>query len=148
MGEIIAKIILGVICFISVACPLIIIFGRYIWPLIKRAMYKIAENTENKCSVCKGTMTDTRRDLFLIPARIDQSHEESAEYYLRNAIPLESSEQIPTGNRACYMFILQCQQCGRKEVVVQDFLRVRDQEYVKGGGVYPYEKLKDLLEKR
>lgn len=123
------------------------IITRRIIPLVIKVIYKVAENVEDKCDVCKGNMLNTRRDLFLIPAQIDERHEESAAYYLRNATPLESSEQIPTGNRACYMFILQCQQCGRREVVVQDFLRVRGKEYIKGGDVYSYEELRELLER-
>ena len=69
-----------------------------------------------------------------------QEHEESAEYYISNAKRIESEEQIPNGNRACRMYVFQCQDCGHKMVSVVDFLKVRENELIKGGDIYPYEK--------
>lgn len=71
--------------------------------------------------------------------------EKSAEYYLNNATSIENTEQIPSGNRACRMFIFQCQSCGFKKVSIVDFLKVRDYEIVKSGDIYPYEKFRNFF---
>lgn len=42
------------------------------------------------------------------------------------------------------MFVFQCQSCGHKKVSVVDFLKVRDNELVKGGDIYPYEKFREF----
>lgn len=56
--------------------------------------------------------------------------EKSAGYYLNNATPIENTEQIPSGNRACRMFIFQCQSCGFKKFSIVDFLKVRDYDFL------------------
>lgn len=121
------------------------LFNRFFRPLIFNALLKSAEKNAEKCEVCKGKMIDTTSYLYLLPVQFSDEHEESAEYYINNATRIESTEQIPNGNRACYMYVFQCQDCGHKMVSVVDFLKVRENELMKGGDIYPYEKFRDFL---
>lgn len=116
------------------------LFNRFFHPLIFRTLLKSAEKRAEKCEVCKGKMVDTISYLYLIPAKFDDEHEESAEYYIHNGTRIESTEQIPNGNRACRMYVFQCQSCAHKKVSVVDFLKVRENELIKAGDIYPYEK--------
>ncbi len=119
--------------------------NRFFIPLLNRLIIKGSEKSAYKCKLCKEKMVETGCHLYLIPAKIDDVHEESSGYYLKNATPIQSPEQIPTGNRACYIFVFQCQTCGYRDVSVVDFLKVRDKEIIKGGGIYSYEEFKDFL---
>lgn len=101
-----------------------------------------------KCKRCKGTMSSKHQYLALLPVSFDEKHEESADYYQNCTIPLESEDQIPTGRRACYMHIFQCENCTNRLVSVVDFLKVRDQYLTKGGDIYPYEDFRMYIEKR
>ena len=116
------------------------LYNRFFRPLLSRILLKIGEEQAEKCEMCKGKMVDTHSYLYLIPVKFGDEHEESAEYYINNAVQIESVEQIPNGNRACRMYVFQCQVCGHKMVSVVDFLKVRENELIKGGDVYPYEK--------
>lgn len=95
--------------------------------------------------MCKGKMINVISYLYLIPVHFDEEHEESVAYYLNNAVSIESMEQIPNGNRACYMHVFQCQDCARRVVSVVDFLKVRDNVVIKGGDIYPYEEFQKLF---
>lgn len=111
--------------------------------------YFIAKNANTetiKCRQCKSVMTSNKQYLSLLPVFFDEEHEESAEYYLNQTIPIESEEEIPTGRRACYFHVFQCENCTNRLVSVVDFLKVRDQFVVKGGEIYPYEKFKSYIE--
>ena len=121
------------------------LYDRFIRPLLYRALLLFAEKKAETCELCKGKMIDTVCYLYLIPAKFGEEHEESAEYYIKNGVKIDSTEQIPNGNRACRMFIFQCQSCGHKKVSVVDFLKVRDNELVKGGDIYPYEKFREFF---
>lgn len=122
------------------------IFARYIWPNIMRVWIKNAEEKGVKCDVCKGQVMDREEYLFLIPSSFDAPHVKDLQYYINNGRFISDVSQIPTGNRACRMAVTQCQNCGRREVVVIDFLRVRDSEVFKGAEAYPYEQLRGFLE--
>lgn len=101
-----------------------------------------------KCPKCKGTMIITKSYLYVLPACFDQTHEQTWEYYLQNAVPIDDESQIPTGNQSCYMHIMQCQDCGYKNVHVIDFLKVRESAVLKDGEEYPYETFREFLEER
>lgn len=121
------------------------LFHRLFRPLIMKAAMKIGEKTTDRCKLCKGELVESTSYLCLLPVMFGDSHEESAEYYLENAKLIEDLSQIPNGKRACYMYVFQCQGCGYKEVSVVDFLQVRDNMVIKGGGTYPYEKFGEFL---
>lgn len=121
------------------------LFNRFFRPLLFRVFLKSAEKSGEKCKICKGKMVDTTSYLYLIPAHFSETHEESAKYYLNHAVRIESTEQIPNGNRACYMYIFECQNCGHRIVSVVDFLKVRESELIKGGDIYPYEDFQEFF---
>lgn len=122
------------------------IFGRFFRPLVSNALLAMSGKSAEKCKKCKGKMVDTACFLYLIPVQFDQEHEESAEYYISNATRIDHEEQIPSGNRACRMYVFQCQECGHQMVSVVDFLKVRETELIKGGNMYPYEKFQHFFE--
>lgn len=130
---------------IVVVVFVIALFGRFIFPLIMRGVLKVSEKNGIKCDKCKTKMQDVKSYLYLIPVHFDEQHEETAQYYITHARPIESTEQIPSGNRACRMYVFQCMECGSKKVSVVDFLRVRDFEMLKGGDIYPYEQFEQFL---
>lgn len=104
-------------------------------------LHKIAEKESEKgldCDACRTKLENTESHLYLIPVYFDHGHENSAQYYAANARPIADRELIPSGQRACWMHIFTCPTCGSKKVSVVDFLRVRDQDLPKGGGVFPY----------
>lgn len=121
------------------------LYNRLFRPLILRILLKSAEKRAEICEICKGKMVDTTCYMYLIPVKFDDDHEESAEYYIKNGTRIDSTDQIPNGNRACRMYVFQCQSCGHKMVSVVDFLKVRENELVKGGDIYPYEKFQDFF---
>ena len=124
----------------------LVVFARYIWPLIVRAVVKSAEKKGNICDACKGKMLEVREHLRLLPVHFDQSHVCSADYYIHSTMPIQDITEAPTGNRVCRIFLLQCQTCGRKEVVVIDFLPVRGQEIIKNADVFSYEEFREFYE--
>ncbi|MBO5246093.1 MAG: hypothetical protein J6B28_02400 [Eubacterium sp.] len=121
------------------------LYGRFFRPLLYRTILKVSEKSCEKCKQCKGKLVDTASYLYLIPVMFDQEHEESAAYYINHAVRIENEEQIPNGNRACRIDVLQCQDCGHRVVSVVDFLKVREDALIKGGDIYPYEEFKDFL---
>ena len=121
------------------------ILERFIEPLIIRIGIFFGGKSLEKCKECKGKMVEAGEHLYLLPVTLSQTHEESAEYYIRNARKIQSTDEIPSGVRACRMYIFECQKCGHKIVSVVDFLRVRENEVLEGGDIYPYEKFKDFF---
>ena len=121
------------------------LINRFFAPLMEKAIISASEKSGYKCKICKEKMLESQSDLYLIPAKIDDVHEESSAYYLNNATPIENTDQIPTGNRACYITVFQCPSCGHRNVSIVDFLKVRDKEIIKGGDIYSYDEFKDFL---
>ena len=119
---------------------------RFWWPLLTRFIIKKASEKDSLYDLCKGVQDELDTTLYLIPVQFDHTYTKSAEYYINNTTPIASEEEIPSGNRAVRMTILMCRNCGAKEVVVVDFLKVRDSEVFKGCEVYPYEKFKEFFE--
>lgn len=122
------------------------LWNRFLRPIFTRITMKIAEKKEDKCSLCNGSMEIIQSYLCLIPVYLDDEHEESADYYLKNAKRIDDMEKIPNGNRSCYMHIMQCKNCGHKEVGIIDFLKVREDILLKGAEIYPYEKFQHFFE--
>lgn len=135
----------GIKSLIVPAIVIVAIFWRFLLPPLLRRYIKNAEKKGDKCDCCKGKMLVTRTFLYLIPSSFDHEHEWSAEYYIKYATPIENETQIPTGNKACRMHVLQCQGCSHREVRVVDFLKVREEEIMKGSAVFPYEKFEAFL---
>ena len=131
--------IMGILLFLK-------IFGRYVWPHIARGIIRAAEKKGNICDVCKGNMQELREDFRMLPVRFDEKHDRSASYYIRSGTPVNDLSQVPSGRRACKMYLLQCQTCGCREVAVIDILPVRGQEILKNADVFPYEEFREFYE--
>ncbi len=125
---------------------LMVIFVRFILPYIIRGAVNKAAEKGNICDKCGGRMDTISETLCLIPVSFDHEHDRSAEYYIKNAMPIRSVEQIPTGNRACRIVVLKCSICDSKEVGVVDFLRVRDQEITESIDIFPYEPFSGFID--
>lgn len=126
---------------------LLVVFARFILPHIIRGAVNKAAEKGNTCDKCKGAMDTVSETLCLIPVSFDHEHDRSAEYYIINATPIQSVEQIPTGNRACRIAVLKCRICGCREVGVVDFLRVRDNEITENIDIFPYEPFSGFIER-
>lgn len=124
----------------------LVIFARFIWPLILRGIIKAAEKKGNICDACKGSMIEVSEHLRMLLVRFDESHDRSSEYYIHSTMAIDDISQVPAGSRACKIFLLQCQNCGCKEVAVMDFLPVRGQEILKNADVFPYEEFRVFYE--
>lgn len=140
------NIIVSILAWTPGILFILIIFFRYVWPLIIRGMIKSAEKKGNICDVCKGNMLDLREDIRLLPVRFDEKHDCSASYYIHSTTPVKDLSQVPTGSRACKIYLLQCQNCGCKEAAVLDILPVRGQEILKNADVFPYEEFREFYE--
>lgn len=131
---------------ILIVVGLLLLTFRLWWPLLSRFIIKKASEKESLCEICKGVQDELETYLYLIPVQFDHTYEKSAEYYIQNTTPITDESQIPSGNRAVRMTILMCRNCAAKEVVVVDFLKVRDSEVFKGCEVYSYDKFRDFFE--
>lgn len=139
-------IIISILAWTPGILFLLIIFGRYVWPLIARGIIKAAEKKGNVCDVCKGNMIELSEHFRILPVRFDEKHDCSASYYIHSTTPVKDLSQVPTGSRACKIYLLQCQNCGCKEVAVIDILPVRGQEILKNADVFPYEEFREFYE--
>lgn len=121
--------------------------GRHLGSLLSflgnRLMY--TDEDKVKCDKCKGKMILHTKKLYLLPCFFGDEHDESATYYSNNAQALADLNQIPTGQRAAYASLFICEECFNKKISIIDFLKVRDTTHVKGGGMYSYEELRDLI---
>lgn len=99
-----------------------------------------------RCRECRAT-AEIRHGpwLYLLPVLHDKSYTPSGDYYCRMCRPLDRVEDIPTGQRACRMWTLVCPVCGKRSVLVVDFLRVRGEEVTEEYGVYDARELAPLL---
>ncbi len=108
------------------------LLGWIFYPVLK-----LIGNKLPKCRECKERMEKRGLPrLFLIPVHSDHDYKESAAYYLNNCSPIGSEAEIPTGQRACRLWELSCAACGARQVMVEDFLRVRDSEVLEKRSFY------------
>lgn len=140
------EIVFHVLACIPAILLVLVIFFRYVWPYIARGIIRAAEKKGNVCDVCKGNMTEISEQFRVLPVRFDEKHDCSASYYIHSTTPVNDLSQVPTGSRACKIYLLQCQNCGIKEVAVLDILPVRGQELLKNADVFPYEEFREFYE--
>lgn len=99
-----------------------------------------------KCKSCKKRMEKQGAPrLFLLPVYSDGRYPASADYFRQNCVSIQREEQIPTARRACRIWRLRCPVCGTQHFLVQDFLRVRQDELLEGSYLYAYPELAELL---
>lgn len=137
-------IIFAIIGIVIIAFPVIV---RFLVIPILNYIVRHSNSDTQKCKMCKGEMVDIESFLYLIPVCFNNKYKESAEYYKRNFRRITDTSQIPSGNRACRLFVFQCKSCGYKNVSIVDFLQVRGRELLQGGNIYPYEEFREYIEK-
>ncbi len=101
-----------------------------------------------KCETC-GVRMEYRCEtpqLFLIPVFSDHTYKVCEEYYLSNMQPISSMAEIPTGQRACKLHVIQCPQCAKKLVRIEDFLKVRDTEVFENLEFYEYSHFQQFIQ--
>lgn len=81
-----------------------------------------------KCDLCKEAMAEVKKELYLIPVQTDHTYEASADYFHKYAVRIDSLEEIPKGQRACWFTTYQCQVCGKRQIYIRDFLYTRETE--------------------
>lgn len=120
---------------------------RHIFAIISKQLNNLMfEDEDNiKCKKCKGKMILQQKRLYLLPCYFGDTHEESAAYYINNLALIDNLEQIPTGRRAAYVSLFSCGSCTNKTVSVVDFLKVREKTVAKGGSMFSYDEMKNIL---
>lgn len=139
-----------IVGYIGFGLFIILVLGYILKVILVSRAHHLLEHPEKdktRCKGCKTNMDVTAIKLYVIPVHFEHTHEESAEYYLQNATPIASEEDIPSGNRACRMKVFRCPSCGKRHVEVLDFLRTSTMETPYNFEIYEYEALRELLER-
>lgn len=125
----------------------LIIFILFILPFIlgRVRSHLIYSDSKIKCKACKGEMEETACKLYVLPISHDDTHVQTAKYYMNKAVEISDESHIPTGRHASRIFLLRCQNCGARKFNVVDFLKVRDSEIFKDAADYSYEELADFF---
>ncbi len=82
------------------------------------------------CNLCKRDMEVIKKKLYFLPMIVGQTlnSKDVEEYLIKNAIPVNSKKDIPTGHYACGIRINRCSQCGKVVESAELFLPVNDKE--------------------
>lgn len=137
---------------LSYYLPVIIIVGVIVAALVfGRSIlrdYLRVKKDGSTCMYCKAEAARAlpRTYLFLLPISFGDTYEEAEKYLLRHMVPIMGREQIPTGRRACKVEVHSCSKCGKRQVIIEDFLLVRGEDYLKEYHIFAYEKFRSLLE--
>ena len=104
---------------------------------------------KTSCMDCKAAASRvvTPPYLFLLPVSFDAKYEDPENYLLSHMKPILGKDQIPSGRRACHMEVYQCGKCGRKQVVITDFLQVRGRENPEGTYIFAHEAFQPLIQR-
>lgn len=121
------------------------VIWKHLEAIGRRLFWKWALTDDPKCSKCKGSMQMESENLYVLPVSFGDEHPENAEYYIKNAVQIADEQEIPTGRRACYIRVFRCGDCGFRNVSVIDFLKVREDQLLKGAACYTYEEFRDFL---
>ena len=99
------------------------------------------------CMYCKAEAAKAlpRTYLFLLPVSFGDTYENAEKYLLTHMTPIMGREQIPSGRRACKVEVHSCSKCSKKQVIIEDFLLVRGEDYLKEYYKFAYEKFRPLL---
>ncbi|MCI9373505.1 MAG: hypothetical protein HFI52_08895 [Lachnospiraceae bacterium] len=100
------------------------------------------------CMYCKAEAAKAlpRTYLFLLPVSFGDTYENAEKYLLTHMTPIMGREQIPSGRRACKVEVHSCSKCSKKQVIIEDFLLVRGEDYLKEYYKFAYEKFRPLLD--
>ncbi len=131
------------VIIIAVVVVAAIVMGRS----VIRDYLRVKKNGST-CMYCKGEAARAlpRNYLFLLPVSFGDTYENAENYLLTHMVPIMSREQIPSGRRACKAEVHSCSKCGKKQIIIEDFLLVRGEDYMKEYYVFAYEKFRSLLD--
>lgn len=131
------------IIVVIVVIAAVIIFGRS----FIREYLRIKKNGST-CMYCKAEAAKVlpRTYLFLLPISFGDTYDDAEKYLLSHMVPIMGKDQIPTGRRACKIEVHGCSKCSKRQVVIEDFLLVRGEDYMKEYYVFDYEKFRPLLD--
>ncbi len=132
------------ILIIVVVIGVVLVFGIY----FLREYLRIRKNGST-CIYCKAEAAkeSPRTYLFLLPISFGDTYDNAEKYLLSHMAPIMGREQIPTGRRACKIEVHLCSKCNKRQVVIEDFLLVRGEDYMKEYYKFSYEKFYPLLER-
>ncbi len=132
------------ILIIVVVIGVVLVFGVY----FLREYLRIRKNGST-CIYCKAEAAkeSPRTYLFLLPISFGDTYDNAEKYLLSHMAPIMGREQIPTGRRACKIEVHLCSKCNKRQVVIEDFLLVRGEDYMKEYYKFSYEKFHPLLER-
>ena len=132
------------ILIIVVVIGVVLVFGVY----FLREYLRIRKNGST-CIYCKAEAAkeSPRTYLFLLPISFGDTYDNAEKYLLSHMVPIMGREQIPTGRRACKIEVHLCSKCNKRQVVIEDFLLVRGEDYMKEYYKFSYEKFHPLLER-
>lgn len=137
---------------LSYYLPVIIIAGVVIAALVLgiafiREYLRVRKNGSS-CMYCKAEAAKAlpRTYLFLLPVSFGDTYENAEKYLLSHMVPIMGREQIPSGRRACKVEVHCCSKCSKRQVVIEDFLLVRGEDYLKEYYIFAYEKFRPLLD--
>lgn len=132
--------------------PVIIIAGVIVAAIVMgrsvvRDYLRVKKNGST-CMYCKAEAAKAlpQTYLFLLPVSFGDTYEDAEKYLLTHMVPIMGREQIPSGRRACKIEVHSCSKCGKKQVIIEDFLLVRGEDYLKEYYVFSYEKFRPLLD--
>ena len=132
------------ILIIVIVIGVVLVFGVY----FLREYLRIRKNGST-CIYCKAEAAkeSPRTYLFLLPISFGDTYDNAEKYLLSHLVPIMGREQIPTGRRACNREVHLCSKCNTWQVVIEDFLLVRGEDYMKEYYKFSYEKFHPLLER-
>lgn len=96
---------------------------------------------------CKMVLQDTKAPLFLIPVWTDHKYAASEQFFIDKMVPIQVIDQIPSGQRACWIWSYRCPQCNVQKVKVEDFLYSRGVQIGQEEYVYDYDIFVKILGK-
>lgn len=83
--------------------------------------------------------------LFLLPIMVNDGYNATEKFFVTQAKKIRSVEEIPAGQRACWLKCYSCPNCHERAVVINDFLHVRGEQLLKGRYVYEYKKFEQFV---
>lgn len=103
---------------------------------------------KSTCMKCKSAASKNTqyRYLFLLPLSFGDTYDDAENYLRTHMRPIMSKEQIPSGQRACWVDVFDCPCCGNRQIEITDFLQVRGEEYAKAYHKFAYDSFRPLLD--
>lgn len=119
MGELtyyLPEIVFGVFALVAIIWGIL-----FVRDMVRRSGGKAT------CTHCKGNASKLTSPpyLFLLPISFGTKFDNPESYLRSHMVPILRKDRIPTGRRACHVDVYRCEKCGKKQVIITDFLQVR-----------------------